>query len=112
MLMICRKQQAVDIIKFTDDFTSHDANKIKNELEYFVCRGESKVMIDLSELKSIDLNAVSLLYHCALKASNRRGGMVLFNPRKKILSILKMARFENIFNVFFSSKLALQALAQ
>ncbi len=110
MLMSYQKKEAIDLIKFRHDFTKSDAEKIKDELDYIICRGNAKLMIDLSELHSIDANAVGLLFYCAQKAKKRNGGLVLYKPHLNILSMFKMAQFENAFEVFFSNKSAVQAL--
>jgi anti-anti-sigma regulatory factor len=112
MLMICKKQKEIDVIKFTNNFTSLDAEKIRSEMDYIICRGSSKLLIDLSEVKAIGLGALNLLYICALKTKKRNGGLVICKPQEEALKALGKAKFRHCFKLFSSKKLAIRSLNQ
>ncbi len=111
MIMIYSCKQQVEEVKLIDSFTGDDANQIEEEIDFIIHRGNSKLMIDMTELKSIDIKAAGFLFNCLKKTKRLDGGLVLINPGKKVRSVLKKLRLTDVFSVFFSRANAIKSLA-
>ncbi len=111
MFMSYHKKDTFDIVKIRHDFTASDAEKIKGEFDYIICRGKAKLIIDLSELETIDQSAIELLFYCAEKTKKMHGGLVIYKPSESVISMFRVAQFKKSLRVYFSTKSATQALA-
>ena len=110
MFMMYRKQHQIEEVNLSDCFTNADAIKVKHELEFIICRGSSKVLLDISELTSIEKNAVSLIYYCSQLCSKRNGQAIILNPTKSIMRILDASLSDFSLSYCFDRSLAMEKL--
>lgn len=110
MLMMYRTVKQIEEVKFIEDLSSDDAKKIENEILLIIRRGLAKLVIDLSELQSIDQTGLELIEKCAKLARLRSGWLVLINPSQKIRTLVKEKYSLSIFPIHFSSQSAIDAM--
>ena len=111
MFMIYRKFDGIDEVIISEDFTAEDASKIRNDLEYVVRRGKSKLLLNLSSLINIEKKAVSLLYFCQKLCRRRNGKVVILNPNKNVSSLVKQCANKEKFSMCYSRKSAIDLLS-
>ena len=110
MLMTYSKISRVDHIKFINRFKESEVDKIGEELDGILMRGNSRLLIDLSESTSIDEKALAMLTRLSQKAVRRKGQMVLFRPSRKLVTLLRMTQLTATFEMSFSFHNALNVL--
>ncbi len=89
MLMMYRTIKKVDEVKLTDAVSSDDAIKMESEITFIIQRGLAKLLIDLSDLQSINIDGVEVLARCNRHAIKRNGWLVLVNPSRHVRSLFK-----------------------
>lgn len=110
MLMTYKKEQQIDLVKLMNNFSDNEVARVGREIDFILIRGQSRILIDVSELLNIGKGAVDMLLRLSQKATQRNGSMVLLNPSKQISSVLKLAKLECALKVFFCKQTAIQAL--
>ena len=110
MLMTYKKEQRVDLVKFMNNFSDDEVARVSQEIDFILIRGQSRILIDVSELVNIGKGAMAMLLRLSKKAAQRNGSMVLLNPSKQVSSILKLAKLECALKIFFCKQTAIQAL--
>jgi anti-sigma B factor antagonist len=89
------KNQAIPLIKAVDDL-----------LEL----GQSKFIIDLSELKYMNSSGLNVLIQLLTKTRNKGGESVIFNVNKKVNELLVITKLNTLFKVADSEKEAIALL--
>lgn len=110
MLMMYRKKKQIDEIKLMLDFSANEVEHLRDEFNYIVNRGESLLLIDLSELNSIDKEALELLLDCSQKAKSKKGWLALVAPSKRIIETIRRHFPANFFRIFFTKEKAIAAM--
>ncbi len=110
MLMMYRTVKQIEEVKFVNHLSSNDAKKIENEILFIIRRGLAKLLIDLTELQSIDRTGLELLEKCAKLARLRNGWLVLINPSLKIRNLVRQNYTSSIFPIHFSRQSAINAM--
>ena len=110
MLMIYKKTEQIEDIKFTDHFTEIDAEIVREEMHYIVRRGASLLLVDMSELWSIDRKALEMLLECSELAKKKKGFLALLNPSQRALTSIRTFYPLSVFSIYFSRQKALSAL--
>lgn len=107
MIMMYRKFEQVEDIKLTNSFSASEIEQVKKEFYYLVERGESQLIIDMSELKSIDKEALEFLLKCEEKAKTQKGWMAFVCPTKNVIASMRLNFPSRFFTIFFSKKTAI-----
>ena len=110
MLMMYCKQKQVDEIKLMMDFCADEVDRLRDEFDYIVNRGESQLLIDLSELNSIDKEALEFLLDYSQTAKSKKGWLAFVAPTKGIVDSMRKHFPANLFRVFFTKEKAIAAM--
>lgn len=110
MIMMYRKLDQIDEIKLTCNFHASDIEQVKNEFYYLIRRGESQLLIDMSELKSIDKEALEFLLKCEKKAKSQKGWLAFVCPTKNVVASMRSNFPCRLFTIFFSKEKAVAAM--
>ena len=111
MSAICSKFKAVDVFYFTNNFTAQDSITVNRQFETVEKNERTKVLLDFTKLDFIDSTAVGLLIKYLLEVRINKGKILLLNPMKQPLSILKSIGVAQLFDIEFSRRRAYQKLA-
>jgi anti-anti-sigma factor len=106
-----RTVKKVEEVKFVDDLSSSDVLKIENEIIFIIKRGLARLVIDLSELRSIDQRALELLEKCAEFARERNGWLVLVNPNLNVRRLVRASYSSSIFPIHLSFQSAINSMS-
>ncbi|MCW8876040.1 MAG: hypothetical protein OQJ89_12305 [Kangiellaceae bacterium] len=110
MFMMYKRLEKIEEVFLSDCFTNADAIKVRQELEFIICRGSSKLLLDISELNSIERKAASLIYYCSNLCSKRNGAAVILNPSKKVMSVLNSFYLKSPLSFSFDKNQAIERL--
>ncbi len=110
MIMMYRKSDQIDEVKLTREFRASEVEQVQKEFFYLVERGSSQLIIDMSELKTIDKEALELLLACERKAKSQKGWLAFVCPTKNVVASMRLNFPSRFFSIFFSKKKALLAM--
>ena len=71
--------------------------------------GQSRFILDLQEVPTIDSSGIGLLVRYLTTAKQRGGSLKLLNPSKFAVQTLKLVRVLNLFEVFEDPQLAVDS---
>ena len=84
---------------------------MKEKLLSLLADGEIKnLLFNLSSVKSIDSSGLSSLLFGRRQISDRNGKCFLINPQPKVVSLLKIARLDSVFDSFADEGSALKSI--
>ena len=102
-----RTQEQVKVIKLRGKLNLGSALDRTNEtIKDLLDAGESRFLLDLQEVPTIDSSGIGLLVRYLTAAKQRGGSMKLLNPSKFALQTLKLVRVVNLFEIFEDQQLA------
>lgn len=79
-------------------FDASFAPSFLGSMQYLIRKGHLQIILDLSSVNFLDSTGLGAVVRC-LKDIGDRGLMVLCGVNPKVLSLLKMTRLEEIFNI-------------
>ena len=96
-----RNQGPVKIIKLRGRLSlGEPVDRVRATLEDALNAGNNCIVLDLSELATVDSSGIGLLVMYLNNAKQRGGSLKLLNPSKFAVQTLKMIGLLNLFQVF------------
>jgi len=103
-----RTQDQVKIIKLRGKLNLGSAlDRTNDTIKDLLESGESRFVLDLQEVPTIDSSGIGLLVRYLTAAKQRGGALKLLNPSKFALQTLKLVRVVNLFEIFEDQQLAI-----
>ena len=91
----------VKLVKLRGKLNLGDAvDRFRDTLADLMASGDTRVVLDLSEVPWIDSSGIGLLVKIMTSAKQRGGSMKLLNPSKFTLQTLKMISLLDVFEIF------------
>lgn len=94
-----RVDQDVDHVRLVGRFVAADSATISDGLHRILEDGNKNVSLDLAELDFMDSSALGVLVSSLKHARKDGGDVVLRNVNPRIMSLLKLTRLHEIFEV-------------
>jgi anti-anti-sigma factor len=88
------------------------APELETQLQELLARGKSRIIANMAHVSYISSSGLKVLLAALRKARDQQGELVLCNPQPKVLSILKMIGFDQIFPIAPDLKSAARLLEQ
>ena len=105
-----RTQDQVKIVKLRGKLSLGSALDRTNEtMKDLLDSGESRFVLDLQEVPTIDSSGIGLLVRYLTAAKQRGGSVKLLNPSKFAMQTLKLVRVVNLFEIFEDQQLAVSS---
>lgn len=102
-----RKRANVQVIQLRGPLRMGEAvDKFRRTLDEAATSGDNKVVLDLSEMPSIDSSGIGILVKAMASAKQRGGALKLVNPSKFAIQTLKLVGVLNLFEVFDNEETA------
>ena len=101
----------VAVIDVAGALTASCPNLLKNAVCRMVRGGESRIVINLREVPSIDSGGLGLLVACYTRATRAEATIVLAAPSPRIYELLAITNLISIFDVFDSDAEAIASFA-
>jgi anti-sigma B factor antagonist len=103
-----RTQDQVKIIKLRGKLNLGAALDRTNEtIKDLLDAGESRFLLDLQEVPTIDSSGIGLLVRYLTAAKQRGGALKLLSPSKFAMQTLKLVRVVNLFEIFEEQQAAI-----
>jgi anti-sigma B factor antagonist len=84
--------------------------EVKRSLAKLIRKGHRRLVLDISEVDFIDSNGLSTLVF-ARQRLGKYGQMAISSPRNTVMSMLKLTRLYQVFDVFHDRQQAIAALS-
>lgn len=100
------------VIHPTGRITMRNAPKLRDDLDALVADGINLVVVDLSEVDSVDSAGLGALI-AGLKAARKSGGELrIAAPNAKVLMVLDMVKLSGVFYPYESTAAAMAGRAE
>ncbi len=97
----------VKLIKLRGRLNLGDAvDRFRETLDDLMGSGDTRILLDLSEVPWIDSSGIGLLVKILTTAKQRGGSMKLLNPSKFTVQTLKMIALLDVFEIYQDQQLA------
>ena len=80
--------------------TGEGDHRIKRELDRLLRSGNTRVVVDLSQVPYIDSSVLGQLVHGYSTMKKEGGALKLLNPPKRIMDLLSLTRLITVFEIF------------
>jgi anti-sigma B factor antagonist len=91
----------VKVVKLRGKLSLGDSvDRLRADLYELIGNGETRIVLDLSEVPMIDSSGIGLLVKSLTSAKQQGGSIRLLNPSKFIVQTLKMIGLLSLFEVF------------
>jgi anti-sigma B factor antagonist len=85
------------------------APEMKRCLAKLISKGHQRLVLDISDVEFIDSNGLGILVF-ARKRLGKYGEMAISGPRNAVMSMLKLTRLYQVFDIFSDHQQAIVAL--
>ena len=92
--------QSAIVVKLPETFNAAGARRLRNELRNKISDGTPRVVIDLSQVKNIDLNGLEALLSCMDEVARRDGALQLGELSQEAAAVLELTRMDKLFQKF------------
>jgi anti-anti-sigma factor len=93
------KQSAI-VVKLPETFNAAGARRLKRELKNRMSNGIPRVVIDLSQVKNIDLTGLEALLNCMDEVARHDGALQLGEISAEAATVLELTRMDKLFHKF------------
>jgi len=102
--------RGITILKVSGFVDASNISRFDDELYSHIKRGETKIIIDCSDLQYINSMGMGILLEARQLATKKDGDIVILNLPKKISKVFEILGFNEIFKFYTSEEEALKAL--
>ncbi len=105
-----RNRSSVQVLQLRGDLRLGDAvDKFRETTEELIAAGESRFVLNLTEIRMIDSSGIGALMRLLTSASKQNGGVRLVNPSEFAIKTLKLVGLLRLFEVFDDENLAVES---
>jgi anti-sigma B factor antagonist len=102
-----RTQDQVKIIKLRGRLSlGEPCDRLRETLEDLIRAGDSRLVLDLEELATMDSSGIGLVTRFLTSAKQQGGSLKLVNPSKFVMQTLKLVGLLSLFQVFGDTQAA------
>lgn len=96
-----RRRSNVQVVQLRGPLRMGEAvDRFRQTLDEAATSGDNKVVLDLSEMPSIDSSGIGVLVKAMASAKQRGGALKLINPSKFAVQTLRLVGVLNLFEIF------------
>jgi anti-sigma B factor antagonist len=96
-----RRRAQVEVIRLRGQLRLGEAvDALRAAIDEAVADGNSKFVVNLAEVPTIDSSGIGLLVKAMASAKQRGGTLKLVNPSKFAIQVLRLVGVLNLFEVF------------
>ena len=105
-----RSQGPVKIIKLRGRLAlGEPVDRLRGTIEDLLRNGDSRVVLDLEELQTMDSSGIGLLSRFLASSKQQGGSLKLVSPSKFVVQTLKLVGLLNLFEVFPDTQTAVDS---
>ena len=100
----------IPILRVKGKIIGNSAVSLKNEIDLQLGPTGTKLILDLTEVPLLDSSALSAIVVTLQKLRKTDGKMVLLNPQKSVMNVLKVTRLYSVLEVYSDEDTAIKAI--
>ena len=105
-----RRRAQVEVIRLRGQLRLGEAvDALRAAIDEAVAAGNSKLVVNLAEVPTIDSSGIGLLVKAMASAKQRGGTLKLVNPSKFAIQVLRLVGVLNLFEVFEDENAAVES---
>lgn len=105
------KQENINLFHLSGELIDRNqASPLLAEIDESISKGESKILLNLQELKYINSSGLNVLINILTKARKVGGEVAICCVNKKITELLVITKLDSIFNVKENEEKAIEIL--
>ena len=105
------KQKNINLFHLSGELIDRNqASALLAEIDESISKGESKILLNLQELKYINSSGLNVLINILTKARKVGGEVAICCVNKKITELLVITKLDSIFNVKENEEKAIEIL--
>ncbi len=113
MGFVKEEQKGVTIIKVEDDrLDSMIAPQLKSELLFLANDGKKNILIDLSDVNYADSSGLGAFLFGIRQLKNIDGQLKLLSANDRIMSLVRIARLDNVLLNFYDKEEAISSFEE
>jgi anti-sigma B factor antagonist len=85
---------------------------LRQSIRDLVESGRTKIILNFSEVNSIDSAGVGELVGAYIPVKSKGGELKFLNPTKKVLGMLQITRLEKVFEVYTDEQTAIRSFSE
>ena len=99
----------IPILRIKGKIIGNSAVSLKNEIDLQIEQTGTQLILDLTEVPLLDSSALSAIVATLQKLRKTHGKMVLLNPQKSVLNVLKVTRLHSVLEIYSDEDKAIKA---
>tara|TARA_B100000446_G_scaffold179648_1_gene194925 strand:+ start:269 stop:604 length:336 start_codon:yes stop_codon:yes gene_type:complete len=99
----------IPILRVKGKIIGNTAVSLKNEIDLQVEEAGAQLILDLTEVPLLDSSALSAIVATLQKLRQTDGKMVLLNPQKSVMNVLKVTRLHLVLEIYDNEDSAVKA---
>ena len=99
----------IPILRVKGKIIGNSAVSLKNEIDLQVEEAGAQLILDLTEVPLLDSSALSAIVATLQKLRQTDGKMVLLNPQKSVMNVLKVTRLYSVLEGYSDEDTAIKA---
>ena len=99
----------IPILRVKGKIIGNSAVSLKNEIDLQVEEAGAQLILDLTGVPLLDSSALSAIVATLQKLRQTDGKMVLLNPQKSVMNVLKVTRLHLVLEVYDDEDSAVKA---
>ena len=99
----------IPILRVKGKIIGNSSVSLKNEIDLQVEEAGAQLILDLTEVPLLDSSALSAIVATLQKLRQTDGKMVLLNPQKSVMNVLKVTRLHLVLEVYDDEDSAVKA---
>ena len=99
----------IPILRVKGKIIGNSAVSLKNEIDLQVEEAGAQLILDLTEVPLLDSSALSAIVATLQKLRQTDGKMVLLNPQKSVMNVLKVTRLHLVLEIYDNEDSAVKA---
>ena len=99
----------IPILRVKGKIIGNSAVSLKNEIDLQVEEAGAQLILDLTGVPLLDSSALSAIVATLQKLRQTDGKMVLLNPQKSVMNVLKVTRLHLVLEIYDNEDSAVKA---
>ena len=100
MFELAMSTNNIPILRIKGKIIGNTAVSLKNEIDSQIKEAGTKLILDLTEVPLLDSSALSAIVATLQKLRQTEGKIVLLNPQKSVMNVLKVTRLHSVLEVY------------
>jgi anti-sigma B factor antagonist len=108
-----RKSGSITIVDLRGRIDLGEASlTLRRTIRDLVDRGQTKLILNFSEVNSMDSAGVGELVGAYMPVKAKGGELKFLNPTKKVLGILQVTQLDKVFEVYTDEQMAIRSFSE